>query len=144
MLHVASVCTRGFCMLFRVAWSCCANFETGQTFSHAQGRNSSQPWLFLRPFANSSRVCSFLLCYELQICISSTVHETVMNIDLLPIASGGFFFLGGGGGGGGVGSRWKGGVNLHVFFKNIKFRFSTHKIITLLKVSVSGLFLNYS
>ena len=36
MLHVASVCTY-CCMLLRVVGrSCCAKFETGQTFSHVQ------------------------------------------------------------------------------------------------------------
>ena len=35
IFHVGSVCTSG-CMLLCVVWSCCANFETGQNFSHVQ------------------------------------------------------------------------------------------------------------
>ena len=35
MWHVASVCTP-CCMLLRVVGSCCAKFETGQTFSYVQ------------------------------------------------------------------------------------------------------------
>ena len=34
-LHVASVCTP-CCMLLRVVGSCCAKFETGQTFRYVQ------------------------------------------------------------------------------------------------------------
>ena len=35
MLHVVSVCTH-CCMLLFVVGSCCAKFETGQTFSPVQ------------------------------------------------------------------------------------------------------------
>ena len=35
MLHVESVCTP-CCTLLRVVGSCCAKFETGQTFSYVQ------------------------------------------------------------------------------------------------------------
>ena len=35
MLHVASVCTP-CCMLWHVVGSCCAKFETGQTFCYVQ------------------------------------------------------------------------------------------------------------
>ena len=58
ILHVASVCTL-CCMFLRVVGSCCANFETGQTFSYVQ-TDASTPnnldsfWpTMLRPFAPS-------------------------------------------------------------------------------------------
>ena len=35
LIHVASVCTP-CCMLLRIFGSCCAKFETGQTFSYVQ------------------------------------------------------------------------------------------------------------
>ena len=41
MLHVASGCTP-YCMLLRVVGSCCAKFETGQTFSYVQ-MNATTP-----------------------------------------------------------------------------------------------------
>ena len=56
MLHVASVFTP-CCMLLRVVWSCCAKFETGQTFSCATTPTivGQQCWELLRPFARSLR-----------------------------------------------------------------------------------------
>ena len=59
LLYVASVCTP-CCMLLRVVGSCCAKFETDQTFSYVQ-TDATTPnivgqkgWELLRPFA-----CSF-------------------------------------------------------------------------------------
>ena len=58
MLHVASVCTP-CCMLLRVVGSCCAKFETGQTFIYVQTDATTpnivgqQCWELLRPFARS-------------------------------------------------------------------------------------------
>ena len=57
MLHVASVCTP-CCMLLDVVASCCAKFETGQTFSYVQTdattpNNVGSCWLtVLHPFAH--------------------------------------------------------------------------------------------
>ena len=59
LLYVASVCTP-CCMLLRVVGSCCAKFETDQTFSYVQTDATTpnivgqQCWELLRPFA-----CSF-------------------------------------------------------------------------------------
>ena len=58
MLHVASVCTP-CCMLLRVVGSCCAKFETGQTFIYVQTDATTpnivgqQCWELLRLFACS-------------------------------------------------------------------------------------------
>ena len=60
MLHVASVFTP-CCMLLCVVGSCCAKFETGQTFSCVQTDATTptivgqQCWELLRPFARSLR-----------------------------------------------------------------------------------------
>ena len=43
MLHVASVCTP-CCMLLLVVGSCCAKFETGQTFEPTTPNMSFVPW----------------------------------------------------------------------------------------------------
>ena len=55
MLDVASVCTP-CCMLLRVVGSCCAKFETGQTFEPTTPNIVGQQcWELLRPFACSLR-----------------------------------------------------------------------------------------
>ena len=43
------------CMLLRIVRSCCAKFESGQTFSYVKNRpsKSQQCWELLRPFARS-------------------------------------------------------------------------------------------
>ena len=49
------------CMLLRGVGSCCAKFETGQTFSHVPDATTpnivgQQCWELLRPFARSLKV----------------------------------------------------------------------------------------
>ena len=44
MLHVPSVCTPAYCMLLCVVESCCAKFETCQTFESTTANISSVPW----------------------------------------------------------------------------------------------------
>ena len=49
------------CMLLRGVGSCCAKFDTGQTFSHVPGETTpnivgQQCWELLRPFARSLKV----------------------------------------------------------------------------------------
>ena len=58
MLHVPPICTLTLLLLFLcVVGSCCAKFETGQTFSHGQMDVTTpnivgqQCWRLLRPFA---------------------------------------------------------------------------------------------
>ena len=41
-LHVATALYAPCCLLLRAVGSCCAKFETGQTFSHAQSDATSQ------------------------------------------------------------------------------------------------------
>ena len=60
MLHVAPICTLTLLLLFLcVVGSCCAKFETGQTFSHGQmgvtipNIVGQQCWKLLLPFALS-------------------------------------------------------------------------------------------
>ena len=62
ILHVASVCTP-CCMLLRVVGSCCAKFETSQTFQPTTPNISFVPWspkrsaTMLDPFAQLFQTC---------------------------------------------------------------------------------------
>ena len=83
-------------------------------------------------------VCSFFFYCIPYICISCTVHRTVISTDHLAITNAGFYVL--------LGSFAVGGRNnlIRLVEKKPSFRFSSFKIIIFFEISASGLFLKYS
>ena len=84
MLHLTSVCTP-CCTLCRVVGSCCAKFETGQTYEPTNPNISFVPWSPKRSATMLKSCGSYLSEDELQVrqhCSSCCIHlHTTANTD---------------------------------------------------------------